>query len=88
MSCQLTGVPTLDGVKHLTLSGIVNSGAARLVLPQRAVDELRLQRHGETVVRYADHRQEKRPVVSPTSGFNCSGRRYSPPLSSLTAPTR
>jgi len=28
------------------------------------VDELRLQAHGETTVRYADGRREKRPVVS------------------------
>lgn len=53
-----------QGVKHLVLSGVVDSGAARLVLPQRAADELRLQGHGETIVRYADGRRETRPVVS------------------------
>ena len=58
------GVPILEGVKHLVLSGVVDSGAARLVLPQRAVDELRLQGHGETTVRYADGRRETRSVVS------------------------
>jgi predicted aspartyl protease len=58
------GVPIREGVKHLVLSGVVDSGAARLVLPQRAVDELRLPGHGETTVRYADGRREKRPVVS------------------------
>ncbi len=58
------GVPIPEGVKHLVLSGIVDSGAARLVLPQRAVDELRFQGHGETTVRYADGRREKRPVVT------------------------
>jgi len=58
------GVPIPEGVKHLVLSGVVDSGTARLVLPQRAVDELRLQGHGETTVRYADGRREKRPVVS------------------------
>ncbi len=57
-------VPIPKGVKHLVLSGVVDSGAARLVLPQRAVDELRLQGHGESTVRYADGRREKRPVVS------------------------
>jgi hypothetical protein len=41
------GVPIPEGVKHLVLSGVVDSGAARLVLPQRAVDELRLQGHGK-----------------------------------------
>jgi predicted aspartyl protease len=58
------GVPVPEGVKHLVLSAVVDSGAARLVLPQRAVDELRLQGHGETTARYADGRRERRPVVS------------------------
>jgi predicted aspartyl protease len=58
------GVPIPGGVKHLVLSGVVDSGATRLVLPQHAVDELRLQGHGETMARYADGRREKRSVVS------------------------
>lgn len=58
------GVPIPQGVKHLVVSGVVDSGAARLVLPQTAVEQLRLQGHGETTVRYADGRREKRPVVS------------------------
>jgi predicted aspartyl protease len=58
------GVPIPAGVKHLVLSGVVDSGAARLVLPQRAVDELQLQGHGETKVRYADGRRETRSVVT------------------------
>ena len=32
------GVPIPEGVRHLVLSGVVDSGAARLVLPQGAVD--------------------------------------------------
>jgi predicted aspartyl protease len=51
-------------VKHITLSGTVDSGAARLVLPQRVVDELQLQPDGETTVRYADQRRERRLLVS------------------------
>jgi len=53
-----------DSVKHLSLTGIVDSGAARLVLPQRIVDALQLQDDGETTVRYADPRREKRRLVS------------------------
>ncbi len=53
-----------DRVKHVVLSGVVDSGAARLVLPQRVVDELELQVEGQTTVRYADQRREKRPLVS------------------------
>jgi hypothetical protein len=58
------GSQILDNVKHLAFSGVVDSGEARLVLPQRVVDELQLQIEGETTVRYADHRQEKRALAS------------------------
>lgn len=53
-----------DRVKHMVLSGVVDSGAARLVLPQRVVDALGLEVEGETTVRYADQRRERRPLVS------------------------
>lgn len=43
-----------DAVRRTTISGIVETGAARLVLPQSIVDELGLQIDGETGVRYAD----------------------------------
>jgi len=58
------GEPILDSVKHLSLSGVVDSGAARLVLPPRVADELQLQDDGQTTVRYADQRREKRRLVS------------------------
>ena len=54
----------LDHVKHMTVPGVVDSGAAKLVLPQRVVDELRLKVNGETTARFADNRREKRQVVS------------------------
>jgi predicted aspartyl protease len=54
----------LDRVKHIVVSGVVDSGAAKLVLPQRVVDELQLKVDGETTARYADNRREKRQVVS------------------------
>jgi hypothetical protein len=53
-----------SSVAHLTLTGVVDSGAARLVLPQSIVDALQLQDDGETTVRYADQRREKRRLVS------------------------
>jgi predicted aspartyl protease len=58
------GQPIPDSVKHCSLPGVVDSGAARLVLPQRVADALRLQDDGETTVRYADQRREKRRLVS------------------------
>ncbi len=54
----------LEHVKHVVVSGVVDSGATRLVLPQRVVDELQLKVDGERAVRYADNRREKRQFVS------------------------
>lgn len=53
-----------DRVKHLQLKGLVDSAAARLVLPPHVVQELQLPDEGWTTVRYADHRREKRRLVS------------------------
>lgn len=58
------GQPVLDSVRHLAVRGVVDSGAARLVLPKRVADALDLQPDGETTVRYADQRREKRALVS------------------------
>ncbi len=57
-------MPVLENVKHTVVSGVVDSGAARLVLPKHVADQLQLTVDGEVTVRYADHRQEKRPRVS------------------------
>jgi predicted aspartyl protease len=57
------GEDVLNRVKHVTVSGVVDSGAAKLVLPQRVVDELRLTISGEMTVRFADNRRAKRQVV-------------------------
>jgi predicted aspartyl protease len=53
-----------DAVKHITLHGIVDTGSARLVLPQRAADELGLEQAGEVSVRYADNCRANRPRVT------------------------
>jgi len=53
-----------ETVKHVTVSGVVDSGAARLVLPERVASSLELQDDGEATVRYADQRREKRRMVS------------------------
>lgn len=50
-----------ESVPHLSLRGIVDTGAARLVLPQRAVDQLGLEISGNVGVRYADNRRSTRP---------------------------
>ncbi len=65
MSCvRRRAQPVLENVKQLVVSGVVDSGAARLVLPKYVADQLQLPFDGETIVRYADQRQEKRGRVS------------------------
>jgi hypothetical protein len=52
-----------EDVRRITVAGIVDSGAARLVLPPQVVQELALSQEGETGVRYADQRTARRPIV-------------------------
>jgi predicted aspartyl protease len=52
-----------DSVRRTTVMGIVDTGAARLVLPPSAVEELGLPSDGETGVRYADQRTARRAIV-------------------------
>lgn len=52
-----------DEVRRITVSGIIDSGAARLVLPPQVVQSLGLPEDGETGVRYADQRTARRPIV-------------------------
>lgn len=53
-----------ESIPHRSISAIVDTGAARLVIPQSLVDSLDLIVDGETTVRYADHRRATRTVVS------------------------
>jgi predicted aspartyl protease len=55
-------LPT-SGIRRATVHGIVDSGAARLVLPPHVVQALELPQVGETGVRYADQRTARRPIV-------------------------
>jgi predicted aspartyl protease len=48
---------------RIEVVGIVDTGAARLVLPKRVADELHLTPAGTTNVRYADQRKAVRPMV-------------------------
>ena len=62
-----------DAVRRTTISGIIDTGAARLVLPPSVVDELGLPIDGETGVRYADQRTAKRSIVR-NVGLELCGR--------------
>jgi predicted aspartyl protease len=50
-------------VRRVTLQGVIDTGATRLVLPKRVVQELGLRETGEVGVRYADGREATRPLV-------------------------
>ncbi|MBW3542428.1 MAG: aspartyl protease family protein [Planctomycetes bacterium] len=50
-------------VRRVTLSGVVDTGATRLVLPGAVVKQLGLPSSGKTRVRYADGRRASRPMV-------------------------
>lgn len=52
-----------DQIRRVTLKGVIDAGAARLVLPQWSVDRLDLPAAGSTQIRYADHRRTERRVV-------------------------
>ncbi len=50
-------------VRRATISAVVDSGAAGLVLPKALVDQLGLPAKSEVAVRFADGRRDTRPVV-------------------------
>jgi clan AA aspartic protease len=52
-----------DQVRRMTIRGVVDSGAARLVLPESVVKRLGLESIGKVRVRYADRRTAKRDKV-------------------------
>ncbi len=52
-----------DKVRRVTLRGLVDTGASRLVLPEKVVAELGLLVTEQVKVKYADQRVAKRPVV-------------------------
>jgi predicted aspartyl protease len=57
------GTKIPDGVPHLRIRGIVDSGATRLVLPESVASELQLAPAGKVRVVYADQRYRKRGKV-------------------------
>jgi predicted aspartyl protease len=53
-----------EGVPRVRLSGVVDTGATRLVLPEKAVACLHLAPAGTVLAKYADERTERRPRVA------------------------
>ena len=52
-----------DKVRRLTISGVVDSGATRLVLPEQVVKQLGLPSRGKVKVRYANNHTATRNAV-------------------------
>jgi predicted aspartyl protease len=52
-----------DKIRKLLVEGIVDTGAAHLVIPQSAADALGLSVIGEAGVRYADNRRATKQIV-------------------------
>ena len=57
------GVISPDKVRCVTLRGVVDTGATRLVLPDKVVNQLGLPKTGKIGVRFADGREGERDVV-------------------------
>jgi len=55
-------LPT-DKVRRMKIKGVVDSGAARVVIPPSVAKELGLKTTGSVKVRYADRRTATRPMV-------------------------
>ncbi len=52
-----------SSVRRMTLPGVVDWGATRLVIPQSVAERLGVEPTGEVGVRYADGRVGQRPLV-------------------------
>jgi predicted aspartyl protease len=52
-----------EDVRRCQLEGIVDRSSIYLVLPARVVEQLGLRKAGEVILRYADRRSAKRPLV-------------------------
>jgi predicted aspartyl protease len=63
-----------DQVREATIRGIVDTGAAMLVLPESVVQLLGFPRNGEATVRYADQRTATRAIVQDVD-LEIQGRR-------------
>jgi predicted aspartyl protease len=50
-------------IRRVTVAGLIDTGATRLVIPKRIAQQLGLRETGQVGVRYADGRQTTRPLV-------------------------
>ncbi len=57
----------IDRVRRMNVRAVVDTGAARLVIPEFAAQQLGLPTTGQAGVRYADGRTAQRPMVGGVS---------------------
>ncbi|MBC8230781.1 retroviral-like aspartic protease family protein [bacterium] len=57
------GLLPTEQVRQLTIRGLVDTGATRLVIPTKVAEQLGAREVGETKVRYADNRTTTRKLV-------------------------
>lgn len=74
------GVVAREKVRHAKVPGIVDTGAARLVLHKAIADRLGFADDGEANVRYADDRVAKRRIVKNVRLELCGRHGFSPLL--------
>jgi len=58
-----SGLLEPDKVRRMTIAGVVDSGATRLVLPEKIVKQLGLPLRGKVKVRYANNETATRDAV-------------------------
>lgn len=68
------GILPPESVRRITIEGVADTGATRLVVPQSVVDRLGLKPFGTTTVRFADQRSATRSIVRNVS-VEILGRR-------------
>ena len=57
------GLLSPENVRQVTISGLVDTGATRLVIPTSVAEQLGARKVGEIQVRYADRRRATRQLV-------------------------
>jgi predicted aspartyl protease len=79
------GTIVASASRHVTVRGVVDTGAALLVIPEAVARQIGLKVTGHTNVSYADGRRARRDVVGPIL-VTCAGR--SEVFSAIAEPSR
>jgi predicted aspartyl protease len=79
------GLLAPEKVRRKVVSGVVDTGAAQLVVPGAIAKELGLEKIGEASVRFADNRRENRTVVKDV-GLMLMGREAT--FNAIVEPSR